>query len=318
MNKKIYIVTLATILILLLLGFLYPKKAFEGILTNEIYLCPNGKEVLYVYEKNKTSAIYKFKIGASESELLIKKEGWNLSEPSFSEDEQKIIYRAWQMNNPLIYIYEAKTDGTNSKEIYRGNLLTSPKFSKQNNNEVFFIKASEYSNSSPIVREQTKGLDLYSYNLKNKEIKKLTNANYYSIIDYEFIDENNFVINSTLDGIYKYKKGHFENERLNIEKTTNTKPNYINQFYDNSLSYSQVLDRYLLSTYNELYLWDCNSNNLEIKYRSDPGNRIDYASFFKYENKILISSHETIIIIDLQSNTMNKFKMPLPQVSPRL
>ncbi|HEX9599849.1 MAG TPA: hypothetical protein VF985_00025 [Mariniflexile sp.] len=292
---------------------MYPKKTFEGILTNEIYLCPNGKEVLYVYEKNNTSAIYKFKIGSSESKLLIKKEGWNLSEPSFSEDEQKIIYRAWQINNPLISIYVANADGTNSKEIYKDSLLASPKFSKYNSNEVFFIKASEYSSSSPLVREQPKGMSLYSYNLKNKEIKKLTNSIYYSIIDYDFIDENNFVVNSALDGIYRYKQGSFENERLSIEKVSNINPEYINQFYNNPLSYSQVLKRYLLSTFHEVYLWDSESNNLEIKYRCDSGNRIDYASFFKNENKILISTHETVIIIDFHGNTINKFKMPYPR-----
>ena len=79
-------------MILLLIYIFFPKKTFEGILTNEIYLCPNGKEILYVYEKDKASAIYKFKIGDSVSELLIKKNGWNLSQPAFSVDKQKIIY----------------------------------------------------------------------------------------------------------------------------------------------------------------------------------------------------------------------------------
>lgn len=310
MRKNIYISIAVIALILLLTYILYPKKKFEGILTNEIYLCPNGKEILYVYEKDKSSAIYKFKIGDSISELLIKKDGWNLSQPNFSEDEQKIIYRAWQINNPTISIFVANVDGKNPKEIYKGSLLFAPKFSKYNKDEIFFVKASEYSNHSPIVRQLPNGMDLYSYNLKTKQIKRHTNENYYSINYYDFIDENNFVISSTFDGIYRHKIADLKKEELNL-KNKNIDSVYVDQFYDSPLSYSQKIKKYLLSTYHELYLWNGKDNKMEKKYTCEPDDRIDYTSFFKHEEKILISTHEmVIIIIDYQGNIMDRFRIP--------
>ncbi|MCC9073583.1 hypothetical protein LNQ49_18555 [Flavobacterium sp. F-65] len=309
MKNTIYYIFGGIILVILTYVF-YPEKPFEGILTNEIYLSPNGKQILYTYEKEKSSSIYSFKIGDSISTLLIKKNGWYLSEPSFSEDEQKIIYRAWQINNPVISVYVANTDGSNPKEVYKTSLLFAPKFSKYNQDVIFFVKAAEYSNHSPIVRQRPNGMDLYSYNLKTKQIQKHTDSNYYNIKSYDFIDKNKFVINSD-KGIYEYYIKTLKKKEL-VLKNRNIDSDHVDQFYDSSLSYSQVTQKYLLSTYNQLYLWNGKNDKLEKIYTCEPENRIDYTSFFKYEDKILISIYQTITIIDYKGNILDRFRIPYP------
>ena len=315
MRKKLYLSIIVIAILILLLYVLSPKRTFEGIITNEIYLCSNGKEILYVYEKkDKSATIYKFKVGDSVSKLLLKKDGWYLCQPSFSEDEQKIIYRAWQANNPVISFFVANADGSNPKEIYRDSLLFTPKFSKYNDDKIFFVKALEYSNHSPIVRAHPNGMDLYSYNLKTKQTKKHTDENYISINYYDFIDENSFVVNTSSQGIFRYNIGNLKREDLDLTNK-NVDSIDIDGFCYCPLSYSQKIKKYLLSNTFDLYLWNGKDDMLELKYSSEPGNPIRYSSFFKYEDKILIStSDETITIIDYKGNVINRFSMPQPSV----
>ena len=143
--------------------------------------------------------------------------------------------------------------------------MFSPKFSEYNQDEIFFVKAKEYSNHSPIVRKHSNGMDLYSYNLKTKKIKVYTHSNYYNIECYDFINRNEFIVNS-YEGIYKYSIVENQNEEELALKNKNIEPVYIDQFYDSSISYSQEIKKYLLSTYNEVYLWNGIDDKLEKKY----------------------------------------------------
>ena len=103
MRKKLYLSIIVIAILILLLYVLSPKRTFEGIITNEIYLCSNGKEILYVYEKkDKSATIYKFKVGDSVSKLLLKKDGWYLCQPSFSEDEQTFRRKATQLSKKYL------------------------------------------------------------------------------------------------------------------------------------------------------------------------------------------------------------------------
>ena len=310
---KIKILSILTILIILIVTIYYffKDKRFEGILINEIYLSPNGKEILYVYENNNSSSIYKFKFKDSIPKLLIKKENWNLSQPSYSIDEKKIIYRAWQKNNPVISIFTANADGSNPKEIYKDSLLFDPKFSKYNIEEIIFVKANDYSNHSPFVRELPNGMDLYSFNLKNKQIKKQTNNNYYSINYYDFIDINNFVINSTSEGVFVSRTIDYNRQILNLANK-NIDSNYLDQLFESPLSYSPVLKKYLLSTFHELYMWNGTDKKLEKIYTCELGKTINSTSFFACEDKILISSNEIVTIINYSGKIINRIKIPIP------
>ncbi|WP_264535497.1 hypothetical protein [Flavobacterium sp. N1736] len=292
--------------------FLFPEGKFEGVLTNEVYLSPNNKEINYVYEKEGTSKIYRFKIGDTVSKILINNEGYNLSEPSFTIDEKRMIYRAWKKNDPVIHLFVCNSDGKNSKEIYSGNLLFNPKFSEYDAQEIYFIKASEYSNHSPIAKQHPNGMDLYSYNFKIKGTRKLTDNNYYSINSYDFISNSNFIVNCDLKGIFKYSlDNNFKREELNIINKIDSSS--MDQILSNKISYSKEDKKYLLSSNFEIFLWDGKGSKLDAIFTSEPGIQIKSTSFFKNEKKIFISDNiENITIINYQGKVLNKFKIPRP------
>lgn len=309
MKYKLYI--LLGVFLLVIGYLLYPKKTFEGVLPNEIYLCPNDKQILYVYEKEGSSYIYSFEIGDTVAKLLVKKEGYNLSEPNFSKDGSKIIYRAWKKNDPNILVYIADSDGSNPVEVYRDRLLFNLKFSEYDSNQIFFVKALEYSNHSPIVSKHPNGMDLYSYNMKSKAVKRHTRSNYYAIDCYDIIEENKFIVNSDLTGIYKYTLGSFKKEEIVISDKIDS--SYISQVYSSRISYSKENEKYLLSTYFDVYLWNGQAPKLSKVYSSEPGNQIEYTSFFKSKKNILISTqNEIIVVIDYNGNILNRFHIPYP------
>ncbi|TPG32648.1 TolB family protein [Flavobacterium pectinovorum] len=291
--------------------FLYPKSKFEGILTNEVYLCPNDKEINFVYEKDGTSKIYSFRIGDTVPKILIKNEGYNLSEPNFSADGKRIIYRAWKKNDPVIHLFVCNSDGTNSNEIYKGNLLFDAKFSQYDVDEINFIRASEYSNHSPIATQHPNGMDLYGYNLKSKTIRKLTDGNYYAINSYDFIDDSNFIINCDLVGIFKYTVGNLKKEELNLKDKIDSSS--IDQIYSNRVSYSKTKEKYLISSNFEVYLWDGKDSKPISIYTSQPGIQIKSTSFLKNEKKVFLSDNiENITIINYKGEVLRKFKIPHP------
>lgn len=298
-------------LIPVLIYFFYPKKQFEGVLTNEVYLCPNNKEILYVYEKDGDSKICTFKIRDTISKILIINDGYNLSEPSFSHDGTKILYRAWKKDDPVIHLFVCNSDGTNSKEIYKDNLLFGAKFSEYDPNQITFIKAKEYSNHSPIVTQHPNGMDLYSYNLKNKTLEKLTDSSYYAINSYDFTDRNTFIVNCDLTGIFKYTVGNLKKEELNIKGKIDSAS--VDQIYSSPVSYSKGDQKYLLASNFEVYLWDGKDSKPVSIFTSEPGVQIKTTSFFKNEKKIFVSDNiENITIIDYQGKMLSKFKIRLP------
>ncbi|SEP30187.1 hypothetical protein SAMN05444671_3087 [Flavobacterium sp. CF108] len=304
------------VLILVLFGLiafvylLFPESKFEGVLTNEVYLSPNDKEIIYVYEKEGTSKMYRFEIGDTVSKLLIDNVGYNLSEPSFTIDNKRMIYRVWKKNDPVIHLFVCNSDGKNSKEIYSDNLLFSPKFSEYDAQEIYFIKASEYSNHSLIAKQHPNGMDLYSCNLKNKKIKKLTEGNYYAINSYDFISGNSFFVNCDLTGIYKYTFENLKKEKLNIKGIDSSS---VDQIYNNRISYSKEEKKYLLSSNFEVYLWDGKDSKPTSIFISQPGVQIKSTSFFKNEKRIFISDNiENITIIDYKGKVLSKFKIPYP------
>lgn len=308
-NKKLIFLGM----LLILVGyFLYPIRSFEGVLTNEIYLCPNDRQILYVYEKEGASSIYTFNIGDGEAKLLLRKEGYYLSEPSFLEDGKKIIYRAWKKNDPKITIFIANSDGSNPIEVYKNKYLFTPKFSKYNSNQIFFVRASKYSNHSPIATQHANGMDFYSYNLKTKVVKKHTQDNYYNINSFDFIDMNNFVVNCNLTGIFKYRLGSLKKEELIVKDKIDS--SYADQIYGSRISFSMEDEKFLLSTYFDVYLWDGKASKLNSIYSSEPGNQIEFTSFFRNKKHILVSTHnETISTIDYNGRVVNRFKIPHPK-----
>lgn len=309
MKYKLYI--LIAFFLIVIGYFLYPKKKFEGILTNEIYLSPNDKQILYVYEKEGFSYIYSFEIGDTVAKLLLKKEGYNLSEPNFSIDGSKIIYRAWKENDPNILVYIVNSNGASPLKVYRNKLLFNPKFSYYDSNQIFFVKASEYSNHSPVASKHPNGMDLYSYNMKTKVLKRHTRGNYYAIGCYDFIEENKFIVNAILTGIYKYTLGSLKKEEIVISDKIDS--SYISQVYSSRVSYSKGNKKYLLSTYFDVFLWDGKAPKLTKVYSSEPGNQIEYTSFFKSKRRVLISTQNGIIVvIDYNGNILNRFRIPAP------
>jgi len=311
MKYKKSVITILGLGIIIFVYLFYPKNKFEGILINEVYLCPNNKEINYVYEKDGVSEIYSFGIGDTISKRLIKNAGYNLSEPSFSDDGKKIIYRAWKKNDPIIHLFVCNSNGTNSKEIYKGNLLFSAKFSEYNDDEVTFIKASKYSNHSLIATQHPNGMDLYSYNLKSKITKKLTDGNYYAINSYDFIDKNSFLVNCDLTGIFKYTVGNLKKEKLNIQDKIDSSS--VDQIYGNRVSYSKDEKKYLLSSNFEVYLWDGKDSKPTSIFTSQPGVQIKSTSFFKNKEKIFLSDNiENITVINYKGEVLNKFKIPHP------
>jgi hypothetical protein len=173
-----------TILILIIFFFLTScgNKASSDAKDGVGSFSYKSGHVAFTYFKNNVASIYyTTNIDSIARKLTFPKNGWDLTF-DLSQDLSKILY----INYPKcdfdicnICLYDLKS-GKADTLLNGGQLITDACISNDNK-YVYFLKASEIKNYSPIATKAPHGIDIYEISVLTKRVRKITNLRAYSI-----------------------------------------------------------------------------------------------------------------------------------------
>ena len=115
---------------------------------------PDGKKIMFTREGGAASGLYVMNADGSSPLLLLGEEGLSYRQGEFSPDGSRIVFSAW------IYIYTAKSDGTDIRRITFGDGLDQEPTYSRDGSTIFFSSGRE--GPSRIFRVGVDGSDMRS------------------------------------------------------------------------------------------------------------------------------------------------------------
>lgn len=210
--------------------------------------------------------------------------------PQYSQDGKKIIFIGKfnkGVDNTAVFI--ANSNGTEVKQITKGNeIINQAIFSNYDSSIVMYIKANTYENYSPFAPKQTHKMDVYSVNLNDTSINRITHMDAYAIWEISELDSANLLMHlpAGLDGgMFLYNKN---TRNFNRIVPANDPRKKASQYY--TPKYSEQFNMLGIIAPYELYLMDMNTKMASLVYRPGPTEKlrhVDDFCFFHSTKKIL-------------------------------
>lgn len=229
-------------------------------------ISPDGTRILFSYYKNGISSLYESDVTGANIKLLFGKEDSSFVNPRYSLRGNKIIFSCHKKGIWEGALNISDTDGRRrEKLVSEFGIITEGIFLSED--QVVFCSANEYSSGSGLSPNNAHGFDLYSVNLNNREIKKLTNFNQYGINRLTRKDSSDLIMRiesgESESGIYRYSlRG--ENKLLRIVPQNATrKPD----LYGHP-SFSDVSGNLAFTAPYELYVMNLDSMIAKLIYHS--------------------------------------------------
>lgn len=230
------------------------------------------------------------------------------SNPKYSADGNKFIFIEYDTNNlNTSSLCISDYNGANKEYLIKEKgVITEAVFSLKND-EIFFLMAGNYESYSPIGVKSYHNYDIYSYNVLNKKITKLSDIDSYSLSQLSIIDENNFLISKyegVSGGIFWFNK----NLPKKLDRfVPSNNPRGDASLY-NSPIFSKTYDIMAFIAPYQIYTLDVKTNVAKILFDNRGAENIDYISFYNTEKKILFvkTNQPYFYSIDLDTFKVNK------------
>ncbi|MCJ0743673.1 TolB family protein [Pedobacter montanisoli] len=202
----------------------------EGILDFDI--ASDGQSIIFTWTNNGSSSIYKANVdGSNLHELFRAKDNLLTYLPRYSFDDSKVVFirRIPSAKQSSVWILDIKKN--NLKKVLDNNSLIIEATFSYDNKSLYFTKANDYAGYSPLSRKAAHDFDIYSLNLNNDNISKISNLNAYSL--YHITDLNSdqilFAMRSKDDGVFLYNKKENKLKRIvTLNDTINNSKTYSN------------------------------------------------------------------------------------------
>lgn len=155
----------------------------------------DDKNILFSMINGNNSAIYQIGINGKEFHQIASSVDSNFFNPKYSKISKKILFIGRPKNlsfNSVIYV--ANPDGTQIEKLTDGKEIISEAIFSQCEDKIYYCKANEYGHSSPIGSDEAHDLDIYSINLLDKKVEKVTNLNAYGIFHISEFDCKNILM----------------------------------------------------------------------------------------------------------------------------
>jgi hypothetical protein len=249
----------------------------------------NDSQIIFsFYKANIGSSIYISNIDGSDIKLLISSnKSKSYYNPRYSIDGEKIVFLECDIDNiNYTTICTSNVDGSNIERLTKGGeIITEANFSSYSNN-IYFSKANEVNNYSPLARKQPHGFDIYSINIINKEITKLTDLESYGIYQISEVDSNIYlmqIFNGSDGGMFLFTRG-IQDEFKRIVPINNPRGDaslYYTPRYSEQFNIMAFIAPY------ELYIMDLESKKAKLLFDNKGHSHIEYFCFYHTQRKIL-------------------------------
>ncbi len=152
-----------------------PPNLFDNVSGNfDIY----DSNMVVSYYKLNISSIYLYSLKNNSYKRLTHPKIGSDNYPKFSHDGKKVAYINYNSKNQVLNIIDIETGEVES-------LVTSPTLLdycfSNNDSLIYFLKATEFKNNSPIEKKAPHGIDLFLVDIQSKSISKCSDLNEYSM-----------------------------------------------------------------------------------------------------------------------------------------
>ncbi|MBL4707635.1 MAG: hypothetical protein JKY48_04255 [Flavobacteriales bacterium] len=234
------------------------------------------------------------------------------SNPRYSLDGDAIVFIEYDkkdLQNSLLCI--AQSNGANSQYLVEGKGIISEAIFSEFKNELLFCKANEYSKSSPIGVKAAHGYDIYSFNLSNDSITKLSDLNAYSLHQIFEIDTSNILLHlgSGKDGgLMLFNKEEPDKLQKIVPKSNPRKE--VNDLFDTPI-YSKRLNKMAFIAPYQLYIMDMDSKEASLLFDNRGGAHVDYINFLEKKKKVIfvIKNDPNFYTINLDGSGLEKIEV---------
>jgi len=274
----------------------------------------NDDRILFAFVNGGNSSINEMDINGNNHKTLIesKSDKFHIN-PRYSTDGQKIIFieydKADLYNNSL---FIANSDGTNIQYLTGGDGIITEAIFSNYGEEILFCKANKYSKYSPIGVKAAHDYDIYSINLSNMEVVKLSNLKAYSLHHIFEMDSDNLlmhIFDSEKGGIGLFNKN--EPDKFNKIVPLNNPRETVSELFNTPI-YSEKFNKMAFIAPYQIYIMDMDSKNASLLYDNRGNTHIDYISFFKVKEKIMFVNKGDInfYYTDLNGKDLRKIAIP--------
>ena len=267
--------------------------------------------IFSMYTKN-GSSIYQMNIDGTGQKKIINSDGnFSYFYPRYSKDDKRIVFKKYNRTNSLISeICIANSDGSEIKQLT--NLkenITDAIFSSYSN-KIYFLKATEFGNYSPLAPKQAHGFDIYSLDLATKEVKKISNLNAYALCYLTEYDSTKLLI--TIKGGYDGGMFLCQHTPFKLLKRIVPKnnPRRIPSLYY-AAKYSILYNSLVFSAPYELYIMDTDTKMAKLLFSNVGYTTIDDFYFFNSQPKVLFMKDNGLSLYSLNFDGTGLEEIPI-------
>jgi hypothetical protein len=139
-----------------------------------------GNNIVFTYYKNNIGSIYINSLTNDSIKRITNPKSGNDEFPQFSNDGKKVLYFCYpNLNEKKCSINILDLESNNADTIVKVEPLVIDACFSRTGKFIYYIKASEFKNYSPIVRKLPHGVDLFEIDIITKQQRQITHLNEY-------------------------------------------------------------------------------------------------------------------------------------------
>ncbi|GIO23288.1 DPP IV N-terminal domain-containing protein [Oceanobacillus sp. J11TS1] len=297
-QKRILLITIGMVFVLLTGTLLYAilrdddsYRYFTG-LGEKISVAPDDSEIAFSYFLDGKESVYTANINGKDVKQITKSTNRHDRHPAYSPDGKKIVYLS-ENPNGIQSLQVINQDGSGERQLTDSEFHVTDGIFSQDGNTIFFVavEAEEFKKGE----ESREGFDLFSIKADGSHMKKLTDADHFSM-NHLFLSPDGQTINFSefdreKERVYSYSlEEGIVNEKTSIlpEEIANAQSFYEPQLSPDgrSLAFTDVLKESQDSSLfkYELFLLDLETQDMERL--TNLKKAVTSPVFFHNENKI--------------------------------
>jgi len=285
-------------------------KVPSGI--GDMQLSNDDKYIYFSYYDGRNASIFRVdSSGLNLNCIVSSKNDTSFYNPCLSKDNKKILFIGYANHSNNSSIYIANIDGSSIQRLTNGNEMIWDAFISEYNNEIIYCKATEETKRSPVGSSGAHGFDIFSLNLDNMRIKKISNLNAYQLGNMTELSKDSLLVYSYTNesGMFLFAKNNPGSlQRIETKSKSTELPN----FYYQPL-YSKTYQSYVFSNGYGLRVMD-KSKTVRKTY-DVPSPFIDCFCLYNAKARIFftIEGDRCFYSINFDGTNLKKIEVKLPK-----
>ncbi|MFS0643927.1 TolB family protein [Siminovitchia sp. 179-K 8D1 HS] len=332
-RKRTFLVTIGVIFMLFAGTLLYailrdddPYRHFTG-LGEKISVAPDDSKIAFSYYADGKESIYTANRDGNHAKKISDSKNRRDHAPKYSPDGKKLVYLSEDPEG-IQTLRVINQDGSEERQLTDDKIHVADAIFSQNGQTIYFVavEADEFKKGE----ESREGFDLFSIGSNGRKMRKLTDADHFSMNHLSLSPDGKTIYYSEFDGekerLYSYS---LEGGKGNAELSILPKEENAPSFYEPQLSpdgqhlaFTDVSkESQESSTFKyDLFLLDLETKNVERL--TDLKKAVTSPAFFHKENKIAFLENTNwpkdpavyrLKTIDITTHNIEAVKLDAPQ-----